>query len=99
MVLHHMMHITYYAHLNLHFVPMMIQPLVSLATPVAEILQRWHFTAALFFEYHMRCPICELATFETLEDALRIYNVDPQAFLSALNRMIFEHEALKGHSE
>ncbi|GAB4397954.1 MAG: hypothetical protein OHK0052_20730 [Anaerolineales bacterium] len=78
---------------------MMTQPLVSRATPVAEILQRWHFTATLFFEYHMRCPICELATFETLEDALQIYNVDAEAFLGALERMIFEHEALKGNPE
>lgn len=70
---------------------MTTQPFVSLSMPVAEILQRWRFAASLFFKYHMCCPICELVGFETLEDVLRIYDVDPNVFLVAINQMIAEN--------
>lgn len=66
-------------------------PPVSLSTSVGEILQHWHFAAALFIQYKMFCPACELAAFETLQEVLQVYNVEPDEFLLVLNQMISQH--------
>ena len=56
----------------------------KLEMTVAELLEEWPECAGVLNERRMACVGCELASFETLADAARVYGVDVGQFLAAL---------------
>lgn len=58
---------------------------------VAEIHQRWPGTIPVFLRHHMKCVGCTMAAFETLEDALKIYQIQPEPFLAELRQGASSH--------
>jgi len=50
-----------------------------------EIMQRWPNTIAVFLRYKMLCVGCPIATFHTISNACREYDLDKDAFLKELN--------------
>ena len=59
-----------------------------LQQPIADILARWPQTSHLFIEYKLDCVGCTMSGFETLEEGLRAYNLDPEPFLQSLVKII-----------
>lgn len=55
---------------------------------VAEILDRFPETAAVFIRRRMACVGCPAEDFDTLEDAARIYQIDVQELLNDLQQAI-----------
>lgn len=55
---------------------------------IAEIHQRWPDTIPVFLRHHMKCVGCTMAAFETLEDALKIYKLQPEPFLAELRQEV-----------
>lgn len=50
-----------------------------------EIMQRWPNTIAVFLRHKMLCVGCPIATFHTINNACREYDLDKDAFLKELN--------------
>jgi len=50
-----------------------------------EIMQRWPNTIAVFLRHKMLCVGCPIATFHTINNACREYDLDKDAFLEELN--------------
>lgn len=62
---------------------------------IANVLDRWPQTVAVFLEHRMSCPGCYMSRFDTLEDAIQIYAFAEDVFLRELNRAA----RLEGESE
>ena len=67
--------------------------LVGLDSIVAHLLRDWPQATPVFLRYKMFCVGCSLADFDTLGDALRIYDLPPEPFLADLRRAILEPPA------
>jgi len=66
---------------------------MSLITPdlsMDEILDRWPGTIPLFLEYRMACVGCSMSAFDTLEEALSVYNLPQEDILHSLNEKVEE---------
>jgi hybrid cluster-associated redox disulfide protein len=61
---------------------------ITTESNIGEILDQWPIITRIFIEYHMSCPGCYLSSFEILEDALKIYGIPVEQFISNLNRVI-----------
>jgi hybrid cluster-associated redox disulfide protein len=57
---------------------------------IDEILEQWPGTIYLFMEYKMACVGCSMAAFDTLEDALKVYDLPQEAVLISLNKQVAE---------
>ncbi len=55
---------------------------------IADIFERWPEAVRLFVAYRMYCPGCDLTSYETLEDAMRVYGIPRIAFVQELNIII-----------
>ncbi len=55
---------------------------------VGEIMDRWPETVPVFIKYQMGCAGCSMAKFETLEDALKIYEAPIDLFLNEIEQSI-----------
>ena len=55
-----------------------------------EILRTWPGTIPLFLEYRMACVGCSMSAFDTLEEALNIYNLPQEEILNSLNSSVEE---------
>ncbi len=53
---------------------------------VAEVLERWPATAAVFVARCMACVGCAMARFDTLADAAAAYGVAPGTLLRELRQ-------------
>lgn len=62
--------------------------LFSPQTSVADVLARWPQAIPLFLRHGMACVGCGMSTFETLSDALRIYNIDSVQFYAELDHFV-----------
>lgn len=51
---------------------------------VSEVLERWPDTALVFNRYRTACVGCAMAAFDTIDDVARIYHLDLEQFLQAL---------------
>jgi len=61
---------------------------LSPKTSVAELLTRWPQAIPIFLKRNMSCPGCSMSTFETLEDASRIYHLDLKQFINEISQAI-----------
>lgn len=57
---------------------------------VAEIMNRWPQTAAVFIARRMACPGCAMAPFMSVRDAARSYETDVEALLRDLRAALRE---------
>ena len=53
---------------------------------VADVLEKWPETAAVFQRFKTACVGCAMAPFDTIADVARIYELNGQAFLKALRQ-------------
>lgn len=53
---------------------------------VAQVLERWPATAAVFARRCMACLGCAMAPFDTVGEAAAVYGVELETFLSELRR-------------
>ncbi len=53
---------------------------------VAEVLERWPATAAVFGQRCMACVGCAMAPFDTIGEAATVYVVQVEGFLAELQR-------------
>lgn len=60
---------------------------------VADVLERWPGTAAVFQKYKTACVGCAMAPFDTIADVARIYELNREKFLEALRRSAGETAA------
>ncbi len=57
---------------------------LALDSTIAEIVEEHPSTIPVFLEHRMICVGCQMAIFDTLEDALRNYGYPPEQFLDEL---------------
>ncbi len=57
-------------------------------TSVNELVQKWPQVIPVFIQFHMACVGCSMSAFETLEDAAKVYAIDPQLFMERLEEAI-----------
>ncbi len=55
---------------------------------LAEIMQRWPQTIAVFLERKMLCVGCEVSPFHTIADACLEYGLEEEEFIAALKAAI-----------
>jgi hybrid cluster-associated redox disulfide protein len=53
---------------------------------VAEVLERWLATAAVFGQRCMACLGCAMAPFDTIGEAAAVYGIQLEGFLTELRR-------------
>ncbi|MFN8471468.1 MAG: DUF1858 domain-containing protein [Anaerolineae bacterium] len=61
---------------------------LSAELTVEDVLNRWPATVPVFMQHRMACVGCDLASFETLAEAVAIYGLDLKAFLAELELAI-----------
>ncbi|MCZ4272529.1 DUF1858 domain-containing protein [Maritalea porphyrae] len=49
-----------------------------------EIMQRWPNSVTVFLRHKMLCVGCPIASFHTIDDACREYNLDKSQFIDEL---------------
>ncbi len=60
----------------------------NISSPVGILFERWPETVRLFTQNRMACPGCYLASFESLEGALQIYQINQAPFLKDIHKII-----------
>ena len=60
-------------------------------TVIGEVLIAAPQTQPLFLAIGMHCLGCAMSSGETIEEACRVHDVDPDKFIAVLNRYIQEH--------
>lgn len=55
---------------------------------INDVLNTWPETIPVFFDYQMKCVGCNMNSFETIQDALEIYNLSDDIFLSEINGVV-----------
>lgn len=63
-------------------------PLLSPQIAMADLMAIWPQVIPTLLERHMACVGCDMARFETLADAARIYGLDLRHLLADLTRAI-----------
>jgi len=59
-------------------------------TSVNDLVRKWPQVIPVFIQFQMACVGCSMSAFETLEDAAKIYAIDPQLFMQRLEEAIRE---------
>ena len=54
---------------------------------VAEVLDRWPATAAVFVRRYMACVGCAMAPFDTVGEAAAVYGIKLEGLLDELGRL------------
>lgn len=57
---------------------------INIDMPVAEVMQRWPETVAVFVGRRMACPGCPMAPFMTVAEAARSYTIDVRHLMDDL---------------
>lgn len=57
-----------------------------------EVVQKYPYTAEVFFYAGMGCFGCGAARFENIEQGCRVHGIDPDALVEALNEIVEEAE-------
>jgi hybrid cluster-associated redox disulfide protein len=66
--------------------------MISPEDTVLDIMRNWPATVQVFIHHKMDCVGCSMAAFESLSDALVIYNLPEEAFVSELESVIQKQE-------
>ena len=65
----------------------MDEQLITPDMSIEEVLDCWPDSIHFFIEQRMACVGCCLSTFDTLEDALKVYGLPRENILDLLNGM------------
>lgn len=68
----------------------MVKGKIDPGASVGEIMDLWPQTVPIFLRYQMGCAGCSLARFETLEDALNIYQAPKDEFIKEIEQTLKE---------
>lgn len=60
----------------------------DLKITITELMNRWPLSVPVFIKYRMYCVGCSMAIFDTLEEAIKIYELPQKAFLEDLRAAI-----------
>ena len=52
---------------------------------IADVMQRWPVSILVFLENRMACVGCSMSAFDTLADALEVYDIPQEEILATLN--------------
>ncbi len=63
---------------------------------VAEVLELWPETVAVFQEFKTACVGCVMAPFDTMADVARIYELELPELMAALHRVVLAEEREEG---
>ncbi len=66
---------------------------------VAQVLDRWQQTAAVFVRFRMACVGCPLSCFESLEGAAQTYGLPPEQLIREIAAVIVPGENEQQSSE
>lgn len=55
---------------------------------INDVLNTWPETIPVFFNFKMNCVGCDMNLFETIQDALQIYNLSAEIFLHEINAVV-----------
>ena len=55
---------------------------------VADVLRKWPQTIPVFLDHNLGCVGCAMASFDTLRDIARIYNLRVDRFLEELEKAV-----------
>lgn len=66
----------------------MKNPSIHPESIVSDVLNTWPETVPVFLRHHMSCVGCSMSSFETLADAVRIYNIPLDSFLGELHQVV-----------
>jgi hybrid cluster-associated redox disulfide protein len=86
-------------HINYHSIETlgeiyMEHSIVSPDILVAELFNKYPQTVPIFIGYQMSCVGCDMNGFETLEDAAKIYGIQVDQLIAALEKAILGSERL-----
>jgi len=71
-------------------------PPLSPQIAMADLMAAWPQVIPLLLERHMACVGCDMARFETLDDAAKIYRQDLRKLMADLSRVI-DHPNVTSH--
>ena len=63
---------------------------------MADLMAAWPQVIPVLLERHMACVGCDMARFETLADAAKIYGLDLRRLMADLSRVI-DHPNVTSH--
>jgi hybrid cluster-associated redox disulfide protein len=66
----------------------MWKPLFTPDLVVADVLKKWPQTIPVFLDHNLGCVGCAMASFDTLRDVARIYNLRADLFLEELGKAV-----------
>jgi hybrid cluster-associated redox disulfide protein len=66
----------------------MATPLPNSNMTVAEVLEKWPETIAVFQEFKTACVGCAMAPFDTMADVARIYKMELPVLIEALHAVV-----------
>ncbi len=69
-----------------------MKPLLAPDSTLGYVLTRHKETASVFVRLRMACVGCPMSSFETLEDAARIYGLPLTELVTALEQVISNRE-------
>jgi hybrid cluster-associated redox disulfide protein len=58
---------------------------INLNLYINDVINEWPETIRVFVYHKMNCVGCDMNAFETIRDALTIYNISPNQFLDEIN--------------
>ena len=65
----------------------MEKPKITKEMKISEVIKKYPKTAFVFSEYELHCLGCPLAEPETIEDVVKIHQIDIKKFLKDLNKI------------
>jgi len=57
---------------------------------IADVIQRWPVSILVFLENRMACVGCSMSAYDTLADALEVYDIPQEEILPSLNRRVVD---------
>lgn len=70
--------------------------LIESQITVADIMDRWPETIPVFLKHGAYCVGCEMASFETLEEVIGVFNLTLEGFEEELEQIIAQEEQKRG---
>ena len=66
---------------------------------VGELMTRWAETIGVFLRHRMACVGCNMAPFDTVVDAARMYRISPEHLLTELAKVVAGEDAPSRRTE
>jgi len=57
---------------------------------IADVMRHWPVSILVFLENRMACVGCSMSAYDTLADALEVYDIPQEEILPSLNRRVVD---------